>query len=379
MSSFQALRFHERGDVRLDKVTPLPCGSDEVRIRTAFCGVCGTDLKEYTAGPIMVPSPDTPRAQTGASLPVILGHEFSGTVTEVGSGNSNFKPGDRVAVKPNMADAQLGTPACSMCEGGKSNLCTSTAYYGLDALSGGFSEQAVVKTSNIFKLPDSVSLELGALVEPLSVAWHMVHSSGFQPGQDALVLGAGPIGLGLLLVLKVIGARRVIVSEVLEKRSAQAVAFGADTVINPTSTSDPTKGSSSSNPVVREAQEMTPGNLGVHVSFDASGLQATLDTAIAATRPGGTIFNVAIHSKSLLINPNDLLFLEKKFTAGIAYTAEDYSAVISALEKNADFAEKAKKMITSVVPLEDAVEKAFKGLLEKKEDHIKILVRGSRD
>lgn len=377
MSSFQALRFHDRGDLRLDTVAPLLCGSDEVRIRTAFCGVCGTDLKEYTAGPIMVPHPGTPRTQTGARLPVILGHEFSGTIVEVGSNVSNFKLGDRVAVKPNLGDAQFGAHACSMCEAGKPNLCTSTAYYGLDALSGGFSEQAVVKASNAFSLPDSVPLEVGALVEPLSVAWHMVRTSGFQDGQDALVLGAGPIGLGLLLVLKVIGARRVLVSEVLAKRKDQAVAFGADAVIDPTST--PANGSSDSNPVVREARETTPGNLGVHVSFDASGLQSTLDTALAATRPGGTIFNVAIHSKPLQINPNDLVFLEKKYTGGIGYTAEDFSAVIAALERNADFAEKAQKMITSIVPLEDAVEEAFQGLLEKKEEHIKILVQGSRD
>jgi (R,R)-butanediol dehydrogenase/meso-butanediol dehydrogenase/diacetyl reductase len=374
MASFKALRFYDRTDVRLDDVAPLPCGSDEIRIRTAFCGVCGTDIKEYTSGPIMVPGPGILREQTGAKLPVILGHEFSGTVIEVGASVSNVKGGDKITVMPNLNDAQFGTPACSMCESGRPNLCTMTAYYGLDALSGGFSEQAVVKASNAFILPDSVPLSVGALVEPLSVAWHMVRTSGLQSGQDALVLGAGPIGLGLLLTLKVVGARTVIVSEVLEKRKAQAREFGADAVIDPTTSSG-----ADSNPIVDAARAATPGNLGVHVSFDASGLQSTLDTALKATRPGGTIFNVAIHSKPLQINPNDLVFLEKKYTGGVGYTAEDFKAVISALEKNADFAQKAQKMITSIVPLEDAVDRAFKGLLERKEEHIKILVRGGQD
>src|ERR1700712_3748125 len=139
MASFRALRFHGRADVRLDDVVALPCGPDEVRIRTGFCGICGTDLKEFTSGPIMVPQPNSPREQTGAKLPVILGHEFSGTVIEVGSDVTNIKTEDRITVMPNLGDAQFGAPNCSMCESGKPNLCIMTAYYGLDALSGGFS------------------------------------------------------------------------------------------------------------------------------------------------------------------------------------------------------------------------------------------------
>src|ERR1700761_7228881 len=98
MASFNAVRFHGRGDVRLDKVEALPCGSDEVRILIGFCGICGTDLKEFTSGPIMVPQADLPRAQTGAQLPVILGHEFSGTVTEMGSGVADVKISDASAL-----------------------------------------------------------------------------------------------------------------------------------------------------------------------------------------------------------------------------------------------------------------------------------------
>ncbi|EXJ69973.1 uncharacterized protein A1O5_07046 [Cladophialophora psammophila CBS 110553] len=377
MSSFTALRFHGQSDIRLEQVPSLPCGPDEIRIRPGFCGICGTDLKEFTSGPILCPQPGSSHEQTGARLPVILGHEFSGTVAELGSSISNVKVGDRVAVMPNLGDAQFGLSKCAMCEIGKINLCTKTAYYGLDALSGGFSEEAVIKAANVFTLPASVPLDLGALVEPLSVAWHMVRISGFQAGQDALVQGAGPIGLSLLLVLKVVGARHVVVSEVLKKRAVRAQEFGADAVIDPTLSSSSDK-NGDPNPVVAACRQLTPGNLGVHVAFDASGLQSTLNTAIAATRPGGTMFNVAIHSKPLQINPNDLVVLEKRYIGGIGYTADDFRAVISALDKNADFAGNAKKMISGIVPLEDVVEKAFKGLLENKEDHVKILVQGSQ-
>ena len=376
-STFTALRLHGQGDVRLDEVAQLPCGRKHVRLRIAFCGICGTDLKEYTSGPVFSPKPGETHPLTGTQSPVVLGHEFSGTVLEVGDDVSSIRIGDNVAVMPNLNDAQFGLDKCFACTKGKPNLCAKTAYYGLNALSGGFSQEAVVDAANVFVLPESVSLQVGALVEPLSVAWHMVGTSGFRPGQDALVLGAGPIGLGLLLVLKVVGARKVLLTEVLERRKHQAYVFGADEVVDPLQPlpcrTDNAPGAPA-NPVVVKAREISASGAGVDVAFDASGLQSTLDAAIAAVQPGGTIFNVAIHSKSLSINPNDLAITEKRYMGGIGYTAEDFKAVIAAL---GDGSLKADKMVTSVVPLADAIHGAFRSLLNKKDNHIKILVQGN--
>jgi (R,R)-butanediol dehydrogenase/meso-butanediol dehydrogenase/diacetyl reductase len=374
--TFKALRLHGQNDIRLDEVPQLQCGRSHVRLRVAFCGICGTDLKEYTSGPVFCPKPGETHPLTGCQSPVVLGHEFSGTVAEVGEGVAGINVGDRVAVIPNLNDAQFGLPECFACERGRSNLCAKTAYYGLNAPSGGFSQEAVVDAANVFVLPDSVSLQVGALVEPLSVAWHMVRTSGFQPGQDALVLGAGPIGLGLLLVLKVWGARKVLLTEVLEKRKQQAYAFGADEVVDPL---QPLPGKTNgnaevTNPVVVKARELSASGAGVDVAFDASGFQSTLDTAIAAVQPGGTIFNVAIHAKPLSINPNDLGFSEKRYMGGIGYTKEDFKAVLAALARGSL---QADKMITSVVPLVDVIQGAFRGLLDKKENHIKILVQAN--
>ncbi|KAK5215856.1 hypothetical protein LTR96_011318 [Exophiala xenobiotica] len=377
--TFKALRLHGQTDIRLDEVSRLDCGTGHVRIRIAFCGIRGTDLKEYTSGPVFCPKPGETHALTGCRMPVVLGHEFSGIVVEVGEGvaSSMINVGSRVTVIPNLNDAQFGLPPCFACQSGRSNLCARTAYYGLNAPSGGFSQEAVVYAANVFVLPESVSLQVGALVEPLSVAWHMVRTSGFQAGQDALILGAGPIGLGLLLVLKVSGARKVIVSEVLERRRQQAYAFGADEVVDPLAAKVQSDESdvpvSDVNHVVAKARETSAGGAGVAVAFDASGLQSTLDTAIAAVQPGGTVFNVAIHAKPLSLNPNDLGFSEKRYMGGIGYTKEDFRAVIAALGNGSL---KAERMITSVVPLTDALEGAFRSLLEKKEDHIKVLVSG---
>ena len=199
---------------------------------------------------------------------------------------------------------------------------------------------------------------------------------GSRRGQDALVLGAGPIGLGLLLVLKVWGARKVLITEVLEKRKQQAYAFGADEVVNPL---EPLHRKINGNaevtdPVLVKAREISASGSGVDVAFDASGFQSTLDTAIAAVQPGGTIFNVAIHSKPLSINPNDLGFSEKKYMGGIGYTKDDFKAVLAAL---ADGSLQADKMITSIVPLVDVIQGAFRNLLDKKENHVKILVQAN--
>ena len=373
----EALRLHGQNDLRLDKIDALPCAGDDVRIKVAFCGICGTDLKEYSSGPVIAPHPGEKHQHTGAQLPIVLGHEFSGTVVEVGQNVSNVKTGDRVAVIPNLSDKQFGLPQCVGCKNGRPNICSHIAYYGLNAPSGGFAEQAVVNSANTLVLPDSVSLKMGALVEPLSVAWHMVRTSGFQKGQDALVLGAGPIGLGLLLILKVWGARSVLVTEVLEKRKEQAYKFGADEVIDPTKKVEVKfdDGSLITDPAVVKAREISKGGAGVDVAFDASGLQATLNTAIAAVRPGGTIFNVAIHAKPLLINPNDLGFSEKRYTGGIGYTDDDFKAVISVL---GDGSLVADELITSVVPLDNIIDGAFHELLHRKGNHIKILVKSSR-
>ena len=375
VSTFKALRLHGQNDIRLDEVSRIQCGRSHVRLRIAFCGICGTDLKEFTSGSVFCPKPGETHPLTGCQSPVVLGHEFSGTVVEVGEGVAGVSEGDRVTVIPNLNDAQFGLPKCFACEKGRSNLCAKTAYYGLNAPSGGFSQEAVVDAANIFVLPESVSLQVGALVEPLSVAWHMVRTSGFKRGQDALVLGAGPIGLGLLLVLKVWGARKVLVSEVLEKRKQQADAFGADEIVDPFQPIGKTNGNAEViNPVVVKARELSASGAGVDVAFDASGFQSTLDAAIAAVQPGGTIFNVAIHAKPLSINPNDLGFSEKRYMGGIGYTKEDFKEVLAAL---ASGSLQADKMITSVVPLVDVIQGAFRNLLDKKENHVKILVQAN--
>lgn len=307
-----------------------------------------------------------------------LGHEFCGTIDQVGEDVDNFSIGDKVAVNPAMDDRHHGKSPCEQCLSGCQNRCQRLVFYGLSHGQGGFAEHIVVKPVALLPLPQNVPLKLATLAEPLAVAAHMIRISGFKAGHNVLVLGTGPIGCALIMLLRAKGAAVIIASEVAESRAAQAKVFGADLVINPlanTSPHDsPTEATFSKprNPVLAAVRK-TMG-AGAHVSFDACGLQSTLDTAIECTRPGGTIFNVAIHDKALSINLNTLVVGEKHLTGGNAYTPVDYEEVMKLLSTHG---EQAEKLITSVVPLKNAIEGGFHELVENAAAHVKILVEAS--
>lgn len=328
-------------------------------------------MTEYTNGPIFPPAEGQINTYTGVSLPVVLGHEFVGTVVEVGSGVKTLSIGQQVAVNPACDHRHYGLDLCSPCKNGRYNICEATSTYGLSAPGGGFSEEVVVNAINCLFLPPNINLKAAALIEPLAVAQHCISDSGFQRGQTALVCGAGPIGLAIVLILRVIGASRIVVTEVLETRMAQAKKFGADSVINPLqATQMITNDSSGLDPTLAAVRSLTGD--GVDVAFDATGLQSTLDLAIASTKPRGCIFNVAIHKKPLSLNLNLLAMKEKRLMGGICYLRDDFDAVIEMLTKGSLDAE---QMITSVVPLSNVVQGGFEELIHNRDAHVKILIQ----
>ena len=346
------------------------CGNDEIRVKIAYCGICGSDVHEYLGGPIFSPQPGQKNPYTGAELPIIMGHEMSGTILEIGSSITGFKVGQNIAVNPSLDDRHHGREPCGICKSGRLNLCKSWATYGLNAHGGGFADEIVVKPFSCIPLPEGVSLKAAALAEPLAVASHMIRISGFKAGQDVVILGGGPIGLALLLLLKSKGVRKVIVSEVAETRSRQATKFGADLVINPLA-----KSANGSTDPVLDAVQRVIGEDGADIAFDAMGIQSTLDTALKVVKPGGVVFNVAIHEKPLLMNPNSFSFTEVKLMGGICYTHEDF---VDVLEVLASGRIRAEDMITSVVPLEKAVQGGFLELINNKAEHVKILIQPSK-
>lgn len=265
-----------------------------------------------------------------------------------------FKKGDRVVVQPIIYD---GT--CGACEAGLINCCYSNGFVGLSGYGGGLAEYIVLNESFVFKLPDNVPLEIGALVEPLSVAWHAVKLGEVSPDESVLVLGGGPIGLAVVLSLRAKGVTKIIVSEVAERRKQFAKEFGAQHILDPTKEDIPAR-----------CRELCEGQ-GVHKVFDAAGVQAGLDGAIDAVRARGTIINIAVWEKPVTIDMQKMTFKERKYVGIATYAAGDFDEVMSAIS---DGSLKPQPMITKKIKLDQVESEGFHSLIHDKANQVKILV-----
>ncbi|MFC7449636.1 2,3-butanediol dehydrogenase [Rhodococcus daqingensis] len=346
------LRLHGATDARLDDLPEPEVRPGTVKIRIACAGICGSDLSLYETAPIPV---DWPHPLVGETGPHVLGHEFSGYVTEVGDGVDDVPVGALVAVQPSLAD---GT--CPACRRGQTNLCEQSGFLGVNGGGGGFAEYVVVSEHSVFVLPAGFTPELGALIEPLSVALHAVRRSGISAGETALVVGGGPIGLGLLLCLRTHGVARVIVSEVSPSRRELAAALGAD-AIDPRDV-DP----------VAYAREVTAGQ-GADASFDAAGVgTATFGPCLEGLRKGGTTVAVAMYHEAVDIDPGTLMLTEKTCTGSFAYTRDDFQSVIDAI---ADGRIDPMPLVTSRIRLGEVLEQGIDLLRgEGRDTEVKILV-----
>ncbi|GAB7364051.1 hypothetical protein MBLNU230_g4606t1 [Neophaeotheca triangularis] len=353
----RAARYYGKEDIRIeDNVPAAPVRAGQVKIAPAFVGICGTDLHEFVAGPTFAPT--TPHPVTKETIPITVGHEFSGTITQLGAESpSHLKVGQKVAVKPNIYCG-----VCGACRTGVENACHNGGFVGLSGGGGGMSEEVVMPADAIFPLPDNVDLDIAALVEPLSVAWHAVDSSPLAQTPDAqvLVLGGGPIGLAVVQVLLARGAGRVIMSEVAAKRQQFARQFGAHHVLDP-STYD----------LVATSRALCGGENGPDIVFDCAGVPVSLETACKAVKSRGTVMNVAIWEKPVPFDPNWLVFKEAKYQAVLGYNREDFQGVIDALGNGSL---KPEKMITSRIALDNLVEHGIWALIKEKDKHVKILV-----
>ncbi|KAL8695876.1 MAG: hypothetical protein Q9224_003104 [Gallowayella concinna] len=351
----KALRFHGQKDLRLEKIEVPKCGSGQVKVKPAYVGICGTDLHEYMGGANIIPT--TPHPITNEKAPVTLGHEFSGVIEEVGDDITDIKIGQRVSVQPIIYD---GT--CGACRDGLINCCDNNGFIGLSGWGGGLSEHVVVPRAAVYEIPDSVSMEAGALVEPIAVAWHSIDMSPLKKGDAVLVLGAGPIGLAVIQCLKAKGVEKIIASEVAPRRRQFAKDFGADYLL------DPTK-----DDVVARVKEIC-GGVGADVAFDAAGVQVGLDQALKAIRAQGTLVNIAVWEKPAQLQMNDLLFRERKYVGVTTYVQGDFREVLDAIAAGTL---KPEPMITAKIQMDEIEEKGFKALIEEKDNHVKILVEVS--
>jgi L-iditol 2-dehydrogenase len=251
-----AARLYGVGDLRVgaeaDPGDPPPGWS---LVAVTSVGICGSDLHWFTDGGI---------GENRIERPVVPGHEFAAVAV------TGPHAGRRVAVDP-----AIPCESCEMCRAGYQNLCPTVSFAGHGTLDGAMQEQLLWPDHLLFPLPDEISDDGGALLEPLGVAIHAVGLGHLRPGCDVLVVGAGPIGVLVSQVARQSGAGRVFVVEPLEHRRATAVRIGADGVWAPEDAAD----------AVLEAT----GGRGVDVALEMAGTDAAIDLAVAGIRPGGRI------------------------------------------------------------------------------------------
>lgn len=261
---FTALREVELREVADPKLQR----PEDVLLRIDRVGVCGSDVHYYTHGNV---------GPQWLSYPATVGHECAGTVLEVGSAVEQLRPGDRVAVDPAIV---CGT--CDQCRAGRLNTCRNIRFMGCPGQApGALAEYSVMPAENCLKLPDSVSLDEGALLEPLSVGLYAVRLGDVYPAARVAVLGAGPIGLSVLACAKAAAPCTAYVTDPLEYRREAARQCGADWAGNPQQTD-----------VVREILDRDPW--GLDLVFECSGDPACIDQAQKLLTPGGTLVLVGI-------------------------------------------------------------------------------------
>ena len=348
----KALVWHGRQDLCYEDVPEPTPSLGQAKVKVHFCGICGSDLHEYRSGPVFLSR--EPNPITGKSVPLILGHEFSGKVVEVGEGVSALKPGDRVT-----GDCIWSCGKCYYCTRNRPNLCPQGAYTGFQA-DGAMAEYMVAPDYTLYKLPDSVSDEIGALVEPLEVGFHTIRRSRLQIGDTVAIVGAGTIGICVFWAAKAAGASKIFVLEISKVRRDRVSALGASEAINPNEVN-----------AVKAIHEFTDG-MGVDISIDCVGLPNTAPLTVELARRGGTTVLVGMYPTPI---PDFDLFhvlsTEKVILGSWAY-AREAPLIIDLLARGQI---DPSRLITAKVALRDGVEKGFKELISNPEKHLKILLQ----
>lgn len=264
----KAAKLHGIRDIRIEEMPEPEPRPGEALVQVRAVGICGSDLHYFKEGRI---------GETVASEPLILGHEAAGVVEAVREGVEDLKPGDRVAVDP-----ALSCGKCEWCRKGHPNLCPHIRFFGTPPVDGALREYIAHPAEALFRLPQGLDYEDGAMLEPLGVALHAVDLAHLKPGQRIAVFGVGVIGLFVVQLARLFGAVQIFATDLFPFRLDLAGRFGADEVFRPDS-EDPAAG-------IMEAT----GGRGVDVAFEAAWVHGTAEQAVEALAPGGTLVLIGI-------------------------------------------------------------------------------------
>ncbi len=307
-------------------------------VRVSYSGICGSDISIFAG--------KHPRA----AAPLIIGHEFSGTVEETGE-NVNLNRGDKVVLFPLIS---CGT--CLACRSGSGHVCNTLRLIGIDK-DGGTAEYALVPADHLITYSPELPEDIAALIEPLAVVIHGVHQSAFKALDNVAILGAGPIGMLFGIVIKNLGAANVFISEIDGSRLEMCAKLG----LHPIDAKD--------TDIEKYIQDHTNGE-GADVVAECSGSQTAADQMTGAVRVRGTILILSNYKEKALVDLRQVNFKEINIVSSRVYTKREFiqaAAYASAIKSEM------AKLISHKVPVSDSA-RVFDILADRNEKALKVLV-----
>ena len=338
----KAAVLHAQRDLRFEE-RPVPVPSQgEVLVRICFVGVCGSDVHYYVHGRI---------GRYLVEQPIVLGHECSGVVEALGPGVTHLEVEDHVAIEP-------GYPCrhCRYCKEGRYNLCPNVTFMATPPVDGAFTEYVAWPADFVFKLPKSVSLEEGALLEPFCVGLHAVRRSKAEPGKTAVILGTGTIGLMILQAARAYGLTSLVGVDIDHHRLELAGRLGACLTID-----------STCQDVIKAMAEF--GLSSVNTVFDAAGVPSTLALGPQLVESGGRIVWVGMAEEPASIPVSELIFKEVDIITTFRSVAE-FPLGIRLFESGLV---RPAPMITHRFPF-DQLEQALNITYQRADGAIKVLI-----
>lgn len=337
----KALVYYGTQDMRVSEIEDPQVKEGEVLIKVEACGICGSDVHGYLG-------------ITGRRIPpMVMGHEFTGTVSALGEGIEDVSLGDRVVVYPARFCGR-----CDFCKVGLTNLCVNRTIFGVMNVNGAMAEYVSVPKENILKLPENIDFVKGTFLEPLSVAYRAVKTAGDILNRNILIVGAGTIGLLILQIVRLGGARTVVITDINDARLEIARRLGVNLTLNP-----------DREDIKASISESIPD--GIDLAFEAVGSESTVNQALTALKNRGTCIFVGNSVKNITIDMQNIVTRELRILGTYTYTLGEFRESISLLEKI-----DVETMLSKVVPLEEGPE-VFRELIRKDSNLLKVVLKVS--
>ncbi len=337
----KGLVYHGNEVLKWEDVQDVTPKKNEVKIKVKAAGICGSDVHGY-------------QGITGRRIPpMIMGHEFSGVISEVGSNVASLQPGDRVAAFPMDF---CGT--CVSCQKGEVQFCPDKKQFGVLTVNGAFAQYLCVPEKVCYKLSDHVSFSAGSTIEPLAVAYRGVEHAGVIEGKNVLIVGAGTIGLMLVACVKVKNPARIIVTDLNRTRLEVAKQMGADITVN-ISEAD-----------VRQAILANTDGHGVDISFEAVGLTSSCVQSLENLRTGGKSVWLGQGKKTVEIGMLDIVTRELTISGSFTYGLDAFKSAVAMLNQ---WKIEVEPIISKEVPMRQGAE--WFARLKTPEDLVKVILK----